>query len=95
MTVGAVSAGSLAAAPIAGPGPALAPEDDSFLDGVEKASYLYFWEQAHPETGLVKDRAKANTSDSSMVLRFQHQCSRCRPRGKRGPISQRPRCVAR
>src|SRR6202042_3924353 len=62
-----VSAGSLAAAPIAGAGPALSPEDDSFLDEVEKASYLYFWEQAHPETGLVKDRSKANTSDSGIV----------------------------
>ena len=37
------------------------------LDEIERANFLYFWEQAHPETGLVKDRSKANTSDSSIV----------------------------
>lgn len=55
------------AAPSASPNPGLAPDDDSLLDQVEKACFLYFWEQAHPGTGLVKDRSKANTSDSSIV----------------------------
>ena len=55
------------AAPIAGPVASLAPGDDGFLDEVEKACFLYFWEQGHPDTGLVKDRAKANTSDNSTV----------------------------
>jgi hypothetical protein len=55
------------AAPTAGPSPSLAPSDDSFLDEVEKACFLYFWEQGHPDTGLVKDRSKANTSDNSIV----------------------------
>ncbi len=39
----------------------------ALLDEVEKACFLYFWEQAHPDTGLVKDRSKANTSDSGIV----------------------------
>ncbi len=54
-------------APIAGPSAALTPQDDSFLDEIEKACFLYFWEQGHPDTGLVKDRSKANSSDSTIV----------------------------
>jgi hypothetical protein len=57
----------MGAAPIAGPGTALAAQDDTLLDEIEKASFLYFWEQAHPDTGLVKDRSKANSSDNTIV----------------------------
>src|SRR5215469_12200466 len=56
---------------IAGPsgraGMALAAEDDALLDAIEKASFLYFWEQSHPRTGLVKDRCKVNSSDNGIV----------------------------
>ena len=38
----------------------LSPADDQFLEGVENASFLYFWEQADPHTGLVKDRHTVN-----------------------------------
>jgi hypothetical protein len=34
----------------------LSPEDDNFLDDLERASFLYFWEQGSPKTGMVKDR---------------------------------------
>ena len=34
----------------------LADSDDKFLDELERANYLYFWEQANPQTGLVRDR---------------------------------------
>jgi hypothetical protein len=34
----------------------IAPEDDAFLDSLERATFLYFWEQADAQTGLVKDR---------------------------------------
>ncbi len=64
---GAVCLPSLTAAPIAGAPSALSPEDDTLLDDIEKAAALYFWEQAHPDTGLVKDRSKANASDSTIV----------------------------
>ena len=46
---------------------ALPPGDDAFLDELEKANYLFFWEQAHPETGLVKDRCNTRTTDQSVV----------------------------
>lgn len=41
----------------------LAPEDDAFLNELEHANFLYFWEQASPETGLVRDRANVRTPD--------------------------------
>ncbi|HEX4783584.1 MAG TPA: glucoamylase family protein [Candidatus Sulfotelmatobacter sp.] len=43
--------------------PALSPEDDQFLDEVEKASFLFFWEQGSPNTGMVKDRCNVHTSN--------------------------------
>ena len=45
----------------------LAPEDDAFLDELERANYLFFWEQAHPETGLVKDRCNTRATDTGIV----------------------------
>jgi hypothetical protein len=47
--------------------PALSPEDDQFLEEMEKANFLFFWEQANPRTGLVKDRANATAADSRTV----------------------------
>jgi hypothetical protein len=38
--------------------------DDQFLDELERAIFLFFWEQASPTTGLVKDRAFAAGSDT-------------------------------
>ncbi len=35
---------------------ALSPEDDQFLNELETASFLYFWEQQNPKTGMVQDR---------------------------------------
>ena len=40
---------------------ALSPEDDQFLNDVESASFLFFWEQGSPRTGMVKDRCNVNT----------------------------------
>jgi hypothetical protein len=40
----------------------LSPADDQFLEAVENASFLYFWEQADPLTGLVKDRNAVNAT---------------------------------
>ena len=45
----------------------LSPEDDTFLDELEKANYLFFWEQAHPATGLVKDRCNTRATDTGIV----------------------------
>jgi hypothetical protein len=38
--------------------------DDQFLDEIERAIFLYFWEQASSTTGLVKDRAFAAGNDT-------------------------------
>jgi hypothetical protein len=38
----------------------LSPADDQFLEDLEKANFLFFWEQADPHTGLIKDRNKVN-----------------------------------
>src|SRR5271166_1023255 len=45
----------------------LAPEDDQFLDELEKLNFQYFWEQASPQTGLVKDRSKVLAKDTTVV----------------------------
>jgi hypothetical protein len=52
---------------IAPPAAPLSPEDDAFLDELEKANHLFFWEQAHPETGLVKDRCNTRATDNGIV----------------------------
>lgn len=49
------------------PSATLSPEDDQLLDELEKANCLYFWEQANPQTGLIKDRANARSTDTSIV----------------------------
>ena len=47
--------------------PALAPDDDAFLDQLEKANFQFFWEQADPDTGLVKDRCNIRANDNGIV----------------------------
>lgn len=41
--------------------------DDEFLDQLQQAIFLYFWEQASSTTGLVKDRALATGGDTRTV----------------------------
>ena len=45
----------------------LAPGDDKLLDEIEKSNFQYFWEQANPETGLVKDRGAVRGTDQGTV----------------------------
>ncbi len=45
----------------------LSKEDDDFLEELEKANFQFFWEQAHPQTGLVKDRCNVRKPDQSIV----------------------------
>src|ERR1035437_1376946 len=43
--------------PVLGPDPtSLSLRDDPLLEGLERANFRFFWEQANPETGLVRDR---------------------------------------
>jgi hypothetical protein len=39
----------------------LTPEDDPFLEELERANCLFFVEQANPQTGLVRDRCNVRT----------------------------------
>jgi len=41
--------------------------DDHLLDNLERACFLFFWEQASATTGQVKDRAVASGNDTSTV----------------------------
>jgi hypothetical protein len=55
---------------IAAPPPrptSLSPEDDQFLDDLQRLNFCYFWEQSGPETGLVKDRCDLSGNDSGVV----------------------------
>jgi hypothetical protein len=44
----------------------ISPEDDQFLNDLEHANFLFFWEQTNPQTGLTKDRCNVRTSDKSL-----------------------------
>ncbi len=46
---------------------ALSPEDDKFLDDIERSSFLFFWEQANPQTGMIKDRCNVHINDTGVV----------------------------
>ncbi len=41
--------------------------NDQLLEEMEKAAFLFFWEQADPATGQVKDRALAEGNDTRTV----------------------------
>ena len=43
------------------------PQDEQFLDDVEHANFLFFWEQGNPTTGLIKDRCNVRTRDTSVA----------------------------
>ena len=45
----------------------LSAEDDQLLQEIEQANFLYFWEQADPQTGLVKDRCNVRANDTSVA----------------------------
>ena len=45
----------------------LSPEDHQFLNDLEKANFQFFWEQANPKTGLVKDRCNVHIEDTGFV----------------------------
>jgi hypothetical protein len=39
--------------------------DDALLEEIEKASFRFFWDQTHPETGMVRDRCHARVPDTN------------------------------
>ena len=42
-------------------------DEDEFLELLERASFQFFWDEASPSTGLVKDRSLADGNDSRNV----------------------------
>jgi hypothetical protein len=45
----------------------LLKDDDNFLEELERANFAFFWEQASPQTGLVKDRCDVRSTDHTVV----------------------------
>jgi hypothetical protein len=45
----------------------LSQADDQLLEELERSNFLYFWEQANPQTGMVKDRCNVRTNDTGVV----------------------------
>ena len=43
-----------------GPRPSVSAEDDALLEDLSKRSFRFFWEQADPDTGIVRDRARTD-----------------------------------
>src|SRR5947209_15919736 len=52
-----------AAAPLA----ALNSAQETFLDDLERRSFLFFWEHANPQNGLIADRAKADGAPGAAI----------------------------
>lgn len=44
---------------------ALAPEDERLLEEIQRATFLFFWEQSDPATGLVRDRFNVRAASDS------------------------------
>lgn len=44
-----------------------AHHDSALLDELQRASFEYFWHEADPRTGLVRDRANANGGDARLM----------------------------
>ena len=45
------------------------PQEDSFLEELERACFRFFWDETNPATGLVKDRSQASGPDSRKIGR--------------------------
>lgn len=53
--------------PLASFPPTLAETDDAFLDDLSHAAIRFFWEQADPHTGLVRDRAHSDGTSTGVA----------------------------
>src|SRR5262249_4090544 len=45
----------------------LSPEDDQFLEELERSNFQFFWEQSDPKTGLTKDRCNVRTPNPNVL----------------------------
>jgi hypothetical protein len=49
------------------PPTALTQQDEDFLNGLEQANFLFFWEQTDPKTGLTRDRCNVRSNETNVV----------------------------
>ncbi len=54
---------------------ALSEAEETFLEDLSRRSFLYFWEQADPGTGLVRDRARTDGSPPAETETNRHVAS--------------------
>ena len=54
-------------APAPQPG-SLTPQDEAFLNDLEHACFLFFWEQGNPQTGLIRDRCNVHGSNDNNLV---------------------------
>ena len=47
--------------------PPFSPDDEAFLEELEQATFLFFWEQTNPETGMVQDRCNVRMPDNAVL----------------------------
>lgn len=45
----------------------LSPEDDLLLEEITHASFMYFWKEVHPESGLVRDKTGSDVCSVAAV----------------------------
>ena len=74
---------------------AFSPEDEQFLDDLERSNFLFFWEQASPQTGLIKDRCNARITDTGKAAALPPRALadsnlHCRKRRFRFPSGRSP-----
>lgn len=46
--------------PATAPASTISAEDDRFLEDLSRRSFMFFWEQADPDTGIVRDRSRTD-----------------------------------
>src|SRR6185295_11472114 len=51
-------------------GQAYAQTTEALLDSVQHSAFLYFWEQANPSNGMVKDRSTSDSPASIAAVGF-------------------------
>jgi hypothetical protein len=56
------------ASPIPPPSPGYTGTDDQLMDEIERAAFDFFWTEASPNTGQIKDRALASGNDTRRIM---------------------------
>jgi hypothetical protein len=70
VALAACGTGTAPRAPVAVPGPSIAPATNAFLDTVEQRTFEFFWETTNPANGLVPDRYPTPSFSSVAAVGF-------------------------